>query len=95
MALIKVNDRFQITLPAKLREQLALEIGDLLEAEVQNGTLTLSPKTLIDRDLDLARAQIKEGQFLGPFETAHEGGKTLRQFSKSHKQKARTRRRTK
>lgn len=95
MALIKVNDRFQITLPAKLREQLALEIGDLLEAEVQNGTLKLSPKTLIDRDLDLARTQIKEGQFLGPFETPDEGVKALRQFSKSRKQKARARRRTK
>lgn len=59
-------------MPANLRARLALKVGDLLEAEIKNGILALSPKDLVNREIDLAREQIKAGQGLGPF---HQSGK--------------------
>ena len=35
MALVKIKDKYQVTLPAALREKAGLEVGDLLETEMQ------------------------------------------------------------
>ncbi len=88
MPIVKVKDKFQITVPVTLRARLALKVGDLLEAEIKNGVLELSPKDLVNREIDLARAQIKAGQYLGPFETAKEGARALRRHAKSRSAKA-------
>jgi AbrB family looped-hinge helix DNA binding protein len=88
MPIVKVKDKFQITVPVTLRARLALKVGDLLEAEIKNGVLELSPKDLVNREIDLARAQIKAGQYLGPFETAEEGARALRRHAKSRSAKA-------
>ena len=77
MSIVKVKDKFQVTVPANLREQIDLKVGDLLEATVRNGILELSPKTLIDRELALGRADIKAGRFLGPFSSAKEAARAL------------------
>lgn len=84
IALVKVKEKFQITVPAKMREELHLEVGDLLEATVQNGVLKLSPKRVIDRNLEQSLAQIEAGEHLGPFKTAEEGILALRKLVKSH-----------
>ena len=47
MPIVKVKDKFQITVPVTLRARLALKVGDLLEAEIKNGVLELSPKDLV------------------------------------------------
>ena len=49
MPLVKVKEKFQITLPAELREVLHLAVGDLLEATIQGQTIVLKPKDVIDR----------------------------------------------
>jgi AbrB family looped-hinge helix DNA binding protein len=46
---VKVKDKFQITLPAEIREQLRLAVGDLLEATIQGQTIVLKPKDVLDR----------------------------------------------
>ena len=95
MAIVKVNDKFQITVPVTFRARLALKVGDLLEAEIKNGILALSPKDLVNREIDQARREIKAGQYLGPFEAAAEGVRALLRYAKSHSAKARpVRRRT-
>ena len=78
MPLLKVREKFQVTLPAEVREKLDVDVGDFLEAEVKNGKLTLSPKTVIDREIALGLKDIKEGRFLGPFRTAKEAVRALR-----------------
>jgi AbrB family looped-hinge helix DNA binding protein len=40
----------QITLPKKFRETLNIQEGDILEAQLEDGKIILTPKTLIDRD---------------------------------------------
>ena len=49
MALVKVKDKYQVTIPAELREEINLEIGDLLEVVVESNKITLVPKRVIDR----------------------------------------------
>ena len=49
MPLVKVKEKFQITLPAELREVLHLAVGDLLEATIQDNVIVLKPKVVVDR----------------------------------------------
>jgi AbrB family looped-hinge helix DNA binding protein len=49
LPLVKVKEKFQITLPAELREVLHLAVGDLLEATIQDNVIVLKPKIVVDR----------------------------------------------
>ena len=78
MPLLKVREKFQVTLPAEVREKLDLEVGDLLEAEVKDGKLILSPKAVVDREIALGLRDLRRGRTLGPFRTAKEAARALR-----------------
>jgi AbrB family looped-hinge helix DNA binding protein len=49
MPLVTVKSKFQVTLPSKLRETVAIHEGDLLEATVVGGGILLRPKAVVDR----------------------------------------------
>ena len=49
MPLVKVKEKFQVTIPTELREALHLTVGDLLEATIENETIVLKPKAVVDR----------------------------------------------
>src|SRR4029450_10012729 len=49
LPLVKVKEKFQITLPAELREVLHLAVGDLLEATIEDNVIVLKPKIVVDR----------------------------------------------
>jgi AbrB family looped-hinge helix DNA binding protein len=49
LPLVKVKEKFQITLPAELREVLHLAVGDLLEATIEDNVIVLKPKVVVDR----------------------------------------------
>ena len=49
MPLVKLRRAGQITLPAELREQFALEEGAYLEAEAVQGGILLKPMAVIER----------------------------------------------
>lgn len=85
MAIVKIKPKFQITVPVRLRTQLTLKVGDLLEAIVKNGRIEFSPKILVDRNIALAEEDIKAGRYLGPFKTAEEGIRALRHATKKLK----------
>jgi AbrB family looped-hinge helix DNA binding protein len=71
MPVVRVNQHFRITLPVRLREQLHLVEGDLLEATVRENEIVLKPVTDIDRDIDAAITEglhdYEDGQVVGPF----------------------------
>jgi AbrB family looped-hinge helix DNA binding protein len=68
MTLIKIRERAQITLPAKLRKALKLEKGDYLEAELVEGGVVLKPVALVDRDVARARLKslLRGSRYVGP-----------------------------
>jgi AbrB family looped-hinge helix DNA binding protein len=49
MALLKLRRFFQLTLPAELRKQFNLSVGDYLEAEAVEEGILLKPVSVVDR----------------------------------------------
>ena len=49
MSIVKVRDKAQITLPAKLRSELGIEQGDYLEARVEGNAIVLVPQDVMAR----------------------------------------------
>jgi len=49
MPLVKIKDKFQVTIPASIRKAVELDIGDLLEVELRKDGILLIPKTITDR----------------------------------------------
>lgn len=88
MSLVKVRPNGQGTLPSSLRERAKLSVGDLLEAKLEKGRITLTPASLIDRHITESQEQIKNGEFYGPFETAEEMIETLHRHSRRSKRPA-------
>ena len=60
MPLVTVKTKFQVTIPLEVRAKLGIDEGDLLEAEVENGRIVLTPKVIVDRD-PVTDAAIREG----------------------------------
>ncbi len=54
MPIVTVKDKYQVVIPQSVRRQLGINRGDLLEAKVERGKLTYTPKDLIDRLRELA-----------------------------------------
>ena len=48
--LVKVTRGGQVTIPADVRRQAGIEIGDYVEMRLEEGHLVLVPKQLIDKD---------------------------------------------
>jgi AbrB family looped-hinge helix DNA binding protein len=49
MAIVTVKNKYQVVIPQALRQKLGISRGDVLEAKVERGRLTYTPKTIIDR----------------------------------------------
>jgi AbrB family looped-hinge helix DNA binding protein len=50
MPVVKIKDKFQVTIPASIRKAADLDIGDYLEAEIREDGILLIPKTITDRN---------------------------------------------
>ncbi|HBV01655.1 MAG TPA: hypothetical protein DEF00_04730 [Candidatus Taylorbacteria bacterium] len=90
MTIINVKSKYQIVIPAKVRKAAGVEVGDFLEAGFDKGKITLTPKSLLDRELAEALADFRAGRTSGPFET-HEA---LMKHLKGAVRKYRTKRRS-
>lgn len=86
--IVKVQRKGQVTIPTRLRVQLGLVDGDLVEAKAEKGKIVLTPKLIVDRraedeytpaqrralDARLTESleQAKKGETYGPFATHEE-----------------------
>jgi len=70
--LVKVKEKYQVTLPAAVRRKAGLNVGDLLEASVEGEKITLTPKSVVDRELALALEDMKKGRVYGPYRSVEE-----------------------
>ncbi len=95
MKVVAVKNKFQIVIPQHIREQVDVEVGDLLEAKVENGKIVFTPKSIIDRHLAEGLDDLKHGRTHGPYSTAHAAIKALesraRRASENRRAKTRAR----
>jgi AbrB family looped-hinge helix DNA binding protein len=77
MEIVTVKTKFQIVIPQHIRQQVHVRIGDILEAGVQDGRITFTPKSLIDRRLAEGLEDIRKGRTHGPYATAEAAIKAL------------------
>ena len=80
MALVKVKQNYQITIPFNLRKKLSITVGDYVEIENNKEGLILKPVKLIYPDQEYfytkewqegeaqADRDIAEGDVVGPFD---------------------------
>ena len=54
MPIVTVKDKYQVVIPQSVRLQLGISRGDVLEAKVERGKLTYTPKLIVDRLRELA-----------------------------------------
>jgi len=90
MALVKVKQHYQITIPQELRKEFHLSVGDFVEIENENGEIVLRPVKVIRPDQEYfytkewqkgeARADkdIAKGDVIGPFDNIKDGLKALK-----------------
>lgn len=77
MPLVRIKQKFQVTIPAAIRESLHLEEGELLEASMKGSAILLTPKAVVNRaELEAAIAEgledMRKGRVTPPFKNAKE-----------------------
>ena len=72
MELVTVKTKFQVVIPRSIRKRVRLDIGDLLEASFENGKITFTPKTIIDRHLAEGIEDLAQGRTHGPYQSPAE-----------------------
>ena len=50
MPLVTVKSKFQVTIPARLRKDIELREGDIMEATLMGDGILFRPKQVVDRD---------------------------------------------
>ena len=89
MDIVAVKNKFQIVIPQHIREQVQVEIGDLLEARVEQGKITFTPKSLVDRHLAEGLEDLKRGRTHGPYANAKDAIEALERRAKRRAKKPR------
>ena len=84
MEVVAVKNKFQIVIPQRVRAQVHDEVGDLLEANVENGKITFTPKCLVDRHLAEALQDLKQGRTHGPYNNVKDAVRVLEARAKRH-----------
>ncbi|MBF0609051.1 MAG: AbrB/MazE/SpoVT family DNA-binding domain-containing protein [Magnetococcales bacterium] len=77
MSLVKVKNKFQITIPSDIREKAHIKEGDILEVVFQDKTIVFKPKMVLDNEgVEASIAEglkdYQEGRVFGPFDSVEE-----------------------
>jgi AbrB family looped-hinge helix DNA binding protein len=79
MALVAVKNKYQVVIPQDVRERIGLNVGDLLEARLERGKITFTPKSLVDRGIAEGLEDIKKGRVHGPYRSVPEAMKAFQE----------------
>jgi bifunctional DNA-binding transcriptional regulator/antitoxin component of YhaV-PrlF toxin-antitoxin module len=89
MPLVKVRTKYQVTLPNAVREQVPVAVGDVLEAKVERGKITLIPKSVVDRAIAEGLEDLRKGRTYGPYHSANEAIAALHRMARKRARKPR------
>jgi len=92
LPLVRVKEKFQVTIPTELREALHLTVGDMLEATVESDTIVLKPKAVVDRrqawaQVERAMASVQDrapNPKQSPQEQEEEIAEIVKEYRKDH-----------
>ena len=92
LPLVKVKDKFQVTIPAEIREVMRLAVGDILEATIQDKHIVLKPKAIVDREqawmkIERAMASVEDlapNPNQTPKEQEEEIARLVKEYRKQH-----------
>ncbi len=82
MSLVRVKPKYQVLIPPAVREKAGVAVGDLLEASVERGKITFTPKSVLDRDLEISLQQMREGKMSPAYSSAKEFVRALHREAK-------------
>ena len=88
MALVSVKNKFQVIIPRDVREAVGIEVGDLLEAKVEAGKITFTPRSALVRGIAQSRSDFRAGRSYGPFDAAKDLVNSLHRESAKVRSKA-------
>jgi AbrB family looped-hinge helix DNA binding protein len=88
MSIVTVKNKYQVVIPRAVRERIGVAVGDILEAKVERGQITLTPKSLVDRAIAEGLEDIRKGRVRGPFDTVDEMIDSLKGRKRSTVRKA-------
>ena len=88
---MKVKTKYQVTLPTSVRHRVGLKVGDLLDAKVERGKITLTPKSVMPPGIAEGLEDIKKGRTYGPFASADELLQSLHREAAKLRKKSRSR----
>lgn len=78
MPIVKVLEKGQVTLPAKLRQEIGLETGDYVRVEKEGSRIVLTPQAVVERHpdidaaLDTALEDVRAGRLSPKFSSMKE-----------------------
>ncbi|MBI5789500.1 MAG: AbrB/MazE/SpoVT family DNA-binding domain-containing protein [Candidatus Schekmanbacteria bacterium] len=83
MPVVKVKNKFQVTIPAEIRNNAQIKEGDILEVTGKNKPTVFKSKIVLDREsIDAAVNEglknYKDGRTIGPFKSVEEFKATLK-----------------
>ena len=89
MAAVKIGVSRQVVIPKKIHDELGLTPGDYLEVEVDRGKVVMTPKALVDKQLEKRLAEsfedFRKHRTHGPFNSAKEAVRFLHTEAKRRK----------
>ena len=78
--LVRVQRKGQVTIPSRLRVQVGLADGDLVEATAERGRIVLTPKLVVDREYTPAQRRVIDAR-LAKAEADIKAGRVSKAFS--------------
>lgn len=72
MPIVTIKNKYQVVIPRRVREQVGVRIGDLLDAQADKGKIVFTPKSIVDRALAEGLDDLKKGRVHGPFASVAE-----------------------
>ena len=72
MSLVTVKNKFQVVIPQQVRKEIGVTVGDIFEAKVERGRITLTPKSVVDRAIAEGLEDVRKGRVRGPFNSVDE-----------------------
>jgi AbrB family looped-hinge helix DNA binding protein len=66
MSVVTIKKKYQVVIPQRVRQQIGVRVGDLLEAQAYKGKIVFTPKSMVDRALAEGLDDLKKAASTGP-----------------------------